>query len=70
MLNEREELNERHDSQLSHASASGPGLLQFIVLANILAHVVFPTPLGPQNKYACASLLFRMALLRVLVIDS
>jgi hypothetical protein len=44
--------NERHDSHFPHASMSGPGFKQFIVLAKIRAQVVLPTPLGPQNKYA------------------
>jgi hypothetical protein len=41
--------------QVLQASPSGVGLVQLMVLAKILAHVVFPTPLGPQNKNACAS---------------
>jgi hypothetical protein len=49
------------------ASPSGVGLVQLMVLAKILAHVVLPTPLGPQNKNACASWLFLMAFLRVVV---
>jgi hypothetical protein len=39
--------------QLSHSPQLSPfsfGDRQFIVLANILAHVVLPTPRGPQNK--------------------
>jgi hypothetical protein len=39
-----------------------------MVLANILAQVVLPTPLGPQNKNACASWLFLMAFFSVVVI--
>jgi hypothetical protein len=42
------------DSHTSQASMVGVGLKQLIVLAKILAQVVFPTPLGPQNKNACA----------------
>ena len=37
-------------SQSLHASPSFVLFVQFIVLANILAQVVLPTPLGPQNK--------------------
>jgi hypothetical protein len=54
--------------QVLQASPSGVGLVQLMVLAKILAHVVFPTPLGPQNKNACASWLFLMAFFRVVVI--
>ena len=50
MLNDAWELNEVHDSHLSHASPSGPGLEQLIVLAKILAQVVFPTPLRTAKK--------------------
>ncbi len=46
----------------------GSGILQLMALANIRAQVVFPTPLGPQNKKACASCLFRMAFFNVVVI--
>ncbi len=41
-----------------------------MVLAKILAHVVFPTPLGPQNRYAWARCLFLIALFSVFVIVS
>jgi hypothetical protein len=50
MLKERDSLKDRHDSQLSQASVSEVRLKQLSVLANILAHVVFPTPRGPQNR--------------------
>ena len=50
MLNDLKELNDRHDSHSSHASRFGPILLQLIVFAKILAHVVFPTPRGPQKR--------------------
>ena len=50
MLNERPSSNARHDSQWPHASPSAPGFWQFMVLANIRAVVVFPTPREPQNK--------------------
>jgi hypothetical protein len=39
-----------------------------IVFASIRAQVVLPTPLGPQNKKACASWLWRMAFFKVVVI--
>src|ERR1035437_2892873 len=70
ILNDLEELNDRHDSHSSHASRLSPRLLQLIVLAKILAQVVFPTPLGPQNRYACARWLFLIALFSVFVIES
>lgn len=38
-----------------------------MVLAKIRAQVVFPTPLGPQNKYACASFPVAMAFFSVVV---
>ena len=41
--------------QLLQASPSDCKFSQLIVLAKILAQVVFPTPRGPQNKNACAS---------------
>jgi len=49
ILNDLNELNDRHDSHSSQASRLSPRLLQLIVLAKILAQVVFPTPLGPQK---------------------
>ncbi len=63
-------LNDWHDSHSSHASPFSFRLKQFIVLARIRAHVVLPTPLGPQNRYACDRWLFLIALFRVLVIVS
>jgi hypothetical protein len=39
-----------------------------MVLAKILAQVVLPTPLGPQNKKAWAKWLFKMAFFKVVVI--
>jgi hypothetical protein len=50
MLYERFSLNDLHDSQVLHASPDSVILKQFIVLAKILAHVVFPTPLGPLKR--------------------
>jgi len=69
ILKETDLLNERQDSHLSHASTILTGLRQLIVFARIRAQVVFPTPLGPQNKKACASWLLRMAFCKVEVID-
>jgi len=43
--------------------------MQFMVFAKILAQDVLPTPLGPQNKKACARCWFLMAFLRVDVMD-
>jgi hypothetical protein len=42
--------------------------VQLIVLAKMRAQVVLPTPLGPQNKNACAKWLFLMAFFKVVVI--
>ena len=39
-------------SQAPHGSPSSPRLAQFKAIARTLASVVFPTPLGPENKYA------------------
>ncbi len=50
MLNERDELKALQLSHSLHASMSGVGVRQFMVLAKIRAQVVFPTPLGPQNR--------------------
>ena len=52
ILNERDELNDRQDSHSLHASVLEVILKQLIVLAKILAQVVFPTPRGPQKRYA------------------
>ena len=38
-----------------------------MVFAKIRAHVVFPTPRGPQKRYECASLPLTIALFKVLV---
>ncbi len=40
-----------------------------MVLAMIRAHVVLPTPRGPQNRKACARVLLRMAFFNVLVME-
>ena len=58
------------DLQLWHLSQASPSLVefsQFIVLARILAQVVLPTPLGPQNKNACASCWCLIAFFNVVV---
>src|SRR5258705_4686243 len=56
------------DWQTLQASPSFVWFSQLIVLAKILAQVVLPTPLGPQNKNACASCWFLIAFLSVVVI--
>jgi hypothetical protein len=43
-------LNDWHDSHWLHGSPFSVGLVQLIVFAKIRAQVVFPTPLGPQNR--------------------
>ena len=45
------------------------GLRQLMVLAMIRAQVVLPTPLGPQNRKACAKVLLRKAFFKVLVME-
>ena len=67
ILNDRCSLNAVHDSHWLHASCSAVGVRQLIVLAKIRAHVVLPTPRGPQNRYACAKWLVRIALRSVCV---
>ena len=54
-----------HDSHLPHASPSESGLRQLMVLAKIRAQEVFPTPLGPQNRYAWARRLLPIAFFNV-----
>jgi len=70
MLKECDSLNEVHDSHLLQASKFSDTLSQFMVFARILAQVVFPTPLGPQNKNACAKCLFLIAFFKVFVMDA
>ena len=65
MLKELELLKLLHDSHWSQASMSAVGFMQLMVLAMILAHVVLPTPLGPQNKKACAKVLVLIAFCNV-----
>ena len=60
-------LNEMHDLHLSQASPSEEMDSQLMVLASILAQVVFPTPLGPVNKNAWARWLLMMAFFNVVV---
>src|SRR6266705_3506804 len=57
-----------HESHTLHASTSAVIFSQLMVLASILALVVFPTPLGPQNRKACDRWLFLMAFFKVVVI--
>jgi hypothetical protein len=47
-------LKEMHESQVSQASIVSLLLKQLIVFARIRAVVVFPTPLEPQKRNACA----------------
>jgi hypothetical protein len=61
-------LKELQELHLLQASPSLVGFSQLMVFARILAQVVLPTPLGPQNKKACASWLFFIAFLSVVVI--
>ena len=55
------------DSHELQASPSDAGERQLMVFAKMRAQVVFPTPLGPQNKYACANLFVAMAFFKVVV---
>ena len=57
------------DSHSSHASKFSVLLSQLMVLANILAQVVLPTPLGPQNRNAWAKWLFLIEFFNVFVMD-
>ena len=52
ILYDRCSLKATQDSHWLQASPSAVGVMQLIVLAKIRAQVVFPTPRGPQNKYA------------------
>src|SRR5262250_2927400 len=61
MFSDVPSLKEIQELQTLQASPSAVRFSQLIVLASILAQVVFPTPLGPQNKNACASWLFFIA---------
>ena len=68
MLKECDSLKAVQDSQLSHGSIFDVIFKQLMVLAKIRAQVVFPTPLGPQNKKDCAKCSSDIALLNVEVI--
>src|ERR1700757_1351066 len=68
ILNELPFWNETQEWQTPQASPLGCRFSQLMVLARIRAHVVFPTPRGPQNRKACANWLFLMAFFSVLVI--
>ena len=50
MLNDRCSLNALQDSHCPHASPFGNGERQLIVFAKMRAHVVLPTPRGPQKR--------------------
>src|SRR5438067_1801328 len=63
-------LNDLHEWQTLHASPSLEGCSQLMVLASIRAQVVFPTPLGPQNKKAWARWPLLIAFLSVVVMCS
>jgi len=56
-----------HISHLLQGSKFTPSLTegQLAAFARILATVVLPVPLGPQNKYAWATLPMVMALVKV-----
>jgi hypothetical protein len=56
--------------QLSHSPQASPvavGLRQLITFAKIRAHVVLPTPRGPQKRYAWASFPLLTAFFNVVV---
>ena len=50
MLYERPSANALQLSHSPHASPSTVGFMQLIALAKMRAHVVLPTPRGPQNR--------------------
>lgn len=50
---------------MPQGSRSGPGLAQLMTFAKMRAALVLPTPLGPQNRYACASCPLKTEFLRV-----
>ena len=70
ILKALDSLKDRQDSQALQGSDSGPGSVQLMVFAKIRAQVVFPTPRGPQNKYACPRWFFRIAFLSVPVMGA
>ncbi len=67
MLRLRPSLNVVQLSQALQASPSSGGLVQLMALARMRAHVVFPTPRGPEKRNACANCPILMAFLSVLV---
>jgi hypothetical protein len=67
-LNEAPALKDLQDVQTSQASPSGVNASQLMVFAKILAHVVFPTPLGPVKRNAWAKCWFKIAFFSVVVI--
>ena len=52
ILKEALSLNDLQELHVLHGSTSFIGFWQLITFAKILAHVVFPTPLGPQKRKA------------------
>src|SRR5579875_553523 len=70
MFNEVPSLNDLHEVHSLQASPSAVGCSQLMVLAKMRAQVVLPTPLGPQNKNACANWWFLIAFFKVVVICS
>ena len=58
--------------QLAHWLHGSPSCKskQFTAFAKILAELVFPVPLGPQNRYACAKRSARIAFFSVVLIWS
>lgn len=67
MLREVPALKARQDSHSLHASPSAVRCSQLMVLANILAQDVLPTPREPQKRYECANRLVATAFLSVAV---
>ncbi len=63
------ELNARHESHSLQASPSGVRCSQLMVLANMRAQEVLPTPREPQNRYECARRFVATAFFSVAVSD-
>ena len=60
-----------HDSHSPHGVIVGISFfIQFKPLETILAAVVFPTPLTPVKRKACATLFISNELLRILTMES
>src|SRR5512133_390711 len=70
MEKERDSSKAMQDSHTPHGSIFSDRFRQLIVFANMRALVVFPTPRGPQKRYACASWFLRIEFLRVFAIFS